>query len=1238
MKTYPNTVSRTLTPENKSLLTVIGRHDKRLTDAELNLIQDIQDYKRTKVLENTTFSGCLSAGPFMFDQTQTKYLKIPAFDVLFSGNVVTIGGNLSSNLALNSVYVPNPIQWDGGSLNDDASILVVYLEMWFKSLDPETGDGYAVIGTDKFFYPNGCVDGAIDNLIPDDTIDPFQGSATSARAQIQWALRTARLPLSYNFEKYLYGLDPAVTPDAGEVFARGPIPSDQEPTTFKFSNMGSINGDSGLWRAGDGGTTLGTMDGYSYAMPIAVFFQRNTGYYDLTTNPYGCAARESQEQSGTLASGVSGRIDGKFCDVVYPEDVIDTRLTVSLTGYDYDRILKQSFHDVISGETNIKLARGEEPGSKSTLLGSRLEYAVNIGRNAVTNTDKIGTFDGYRNGFSSDQRLYKVIESRTINQKVDGTQGSAWALNDSVVVQLNADVVSTATIDNIVVQAMVKQADGSFTPISLFGGQIAVTGIGTRSVIVKINSNLTGTNFDPGIYPLVLNITVKYPANSGSDLRKVMTKIQGGTIYDSLTGKTMNVFGTSDYEIGSNHNTLKIKGIKSYNPAYSNIICGTRALLEIDVTQAQVGSGNSTININKNKIDNKYTGFYIVSIKDPVTGSAYNIVSRKNSSTNMTATVVGDVTTATSGRLLVEILLADTCQIGFNSAVKGITSIEQTAYLGTVSASDPRIKIVSVKRFSDRNEIFVHTNKATIKGIMGDDKDRLIFVYSQPETAYIAYKITSIAFNSGMLKIVVPPSVNLETQLFYIPVSLYVNPDPNASMILLGSYIPYQGEGILNREYSILNAEETAFLTTNGTGAAPVVGIKDIYPYNRQIPISTLMPNLITWSDSDLTNQSLTGDIAANFEVKQASNIEHTIPVVVYTNDFIEPIASYKRKKFKLTAKSGARGFGKTNPNLGFGIKQPKVRSVLGDNLQATVAPVTLFVDNVNGNDSRDGLSKLNSKKTISEAVRALPPVLKHPVTIYLIDSGTNYMLKDLPASSYQVALYGDNDTRSQKYYSLANLAFTIQESGRLIISKESTNTNRIVIDGAQAQFGDGVTSAFTVSDSKILFNGLEFKNFIKPAVVAVDSDVEFLDCHLNNNQQGVAASQGSNVIVNKGIMTVGEYGSGVIVSSSNLLVSGNVKLISTSTRVESFFTADRSANITLEKHDVQALSSLEENISGSVVVLRAQLNSSVVCSNTWVSNGKVVLSTNSVLTRPITKDSFLGGASVDSSSNVITN
>ena len=112
MKTYPTTVSRTLDPTGKALVTVVGQHDHKITDADINLIQDLQDKKRQDLLGEAT-SGGLTYAPFQFNPFSSNTFFIPAFDVLFNGEVVHIACNFSADQNLNRVVVPPPASTRG---------------------------------------------------------------------------------------------------------------------------------------------------------------------------------------------------------------------------------------------------------------------------------------------------------------------------------------------------------------------------------------------------------------------------------------------------------------------------------------------------------------------------------------------------------------------------------------------------------------------------------------------------------------------------------------------------------------------------------------------------------------------------------------------------------------------------------------------------------------------------------------------------------------------------------------------------------------------------------------------------------------------------------------------------------------------------------------------------------------------------------------------------------------------
>ena len=125
------------------------------------------------------------------------------------------------------------------------------------------------------------------------------------------------------------------------------------------------------------------------------------------------------------------------------------------------------------------------------------------------------------------------------------------------------------------------------------------------------------------------------------------------------------------------------------------------------------------------------------------------------------------------------------------------------------------------------------------------------------------------------------------------------------------------------------------------------------------------------------------------------------------------------------------------------------------------------------------------AKLTITAAANTLPPVLRHPCTIQLITTGVPYTISTI-SPTLQVIALGDGVIRSAKWYALANLAFSIQEEGRIVITSTAGATAPIVIDATGwAGFGDGPTSAFFVNNSRVLFNNIQFQGFTNPLSMA---------------------------------------------------------------------------------------------------------------------------------------------------------
>jgi len=1254
-KQYPSaSVSRTLDPSMRSFTTVVGQHDKRLTDADINLIQDIQDLKAKRVIDNQIFSGALSQTPFVFSPTKENIFKIPAYDVMFNGEVVTIGGFMSEDMSLNSVSLPLPTPL-GAIPTEEASIFVVYLELWYRGLDPTTGSGYAVSDTQRYIYPNGCIKADSNNFISDDVIDPFQGLNTTSRVQTQWTIQVAPISLFYDFERFRYGLDPGDNDTNQTIYAKAHLDSAEAVTSdFAFRNMGEINGDYGLWRGGDGSAVpaLPTIDGYSYAMPIAVVFQRNTGLFDPTENPFGCGAKVA-DASGKLAT-ISGRYDRKFADAIYESDVVDTRMTVSLPGYDWTKLIGNGFSDLVNGSTRLKIARGEEPGSKPTALASTPSYTVTVGPKEIGNTDWLGPFDGLMNGFSTDERTFFTVLTRSISDKVVGTPGTRWTNGDVVEIDIS-DANTTPVIASAVVQGLtlVPDGTGSLSPVLLLSGQVVVTGLGSNRVQIRIDQKLQGTEYDPGIQDLYITIGVRYKAttrSSGYSTGKIPSSIEGGVLYDNEARKTFSIFGVSDFTHSKRYisNTSEVV---AFNPQYSNKVFGTRVEVAINAENGELASNGLSTEfvLNLTDLNQQNDGIYVVKAFNKATKAPYTITSQWLSLDGTTCTLSLAGAIPTRSIVIFTVLLKETAQMGFNAPIKAVTAIEETVFIGNsnlFTQMEGRVSIVSRSQSGNVYTLILAAKNGRLSGISGDDTNKLLFL-KLPAAGllpdrYEPIRITSVKFFNAFVSVVVETSVPLLSTPFFMLGAFSPALDPLSTLAFSFDYVPYQGEGKTNRDYAFVHTEDMAYITTNGTGSAPIVGLKDVYPYNRELPLATLLPSQILWDDSELGNQAVATYFGSNYDAKKFSNIEHTFATPLKTNDFIEPVGGWKRKKLRLSTPSG-RGFAKAFPHMGFAIQPPIARVTQSNPVTATFAPVMLYVNNITGLDSYDGLSPLTPKRTISGALITLPKVLRHPCYVFIAATSEYYTLASLK-STLEVAKLGDGEVTQINRYCLDNLAFSIQDEGRLYIGREANATDRITIDATGfIPFGDGPTSAFVISNSRVVLNGIEFKGFRDAALFAQSSYVELVDCLFNGNQIAGSFSNGSNVTASRCTLIQKAASTGFIVSNSDLVTS-NTRLEAPEARVNAFYIAERSASVTLLKHnpteevnltrDEWVVDKFEPKYE---TIAQAKLSSSIICGPDFTTSGGARITSNSVLVQPSTGVVFGGTVYVDSSSVIST-
>jgi hypothetical protein len=589
---------------------------------------------------------------------------------------------------------------------------------------------------------------------------------------------------------------------------------------------------------------------------------------------------------------------------------------------------------------------------------------------------------------------------------------------------------------------------------------------------------------------------------------------------------------------------------------------------------------------------------------------------------------------------MISVLAQDTCQVAYNAPVKAVAVTEETVLMGNFTSDplftmDPRVQVMSVgfDQPTQTSTVVLAANGCTIEGAAGDDVTKFIWVRDGVGNLN-AIPVTRANVSNGIMVATVTGSDLRAAKFFFVGA---INPalSKNDQMVLSLEYLPYQGEGTLNRDYEFLHAEDNALVTTNGTGAAPIAGLADVFPYNRELPIAALMPAQLGWNDATMINQPISSFFDNNYTSMRLNNVEHTFLVPLHTLDFIPPVNRDIRKTIRFTT-TGARGFAKATPHIGFGIGNLTPRTVLGQNLQATTAPIQLYVNNASGNDENTGLDILHAKRTIGAALHELPPVLRHPCVIILLATGLPYKMADLTASMEIIAL-GDGDLRAERQYALGNLGRVIQDAGRLVISRQAGATDVVVIDATGfAGFGDGPTSAFYIDTSRVIFNGLQFKGFTNPAVTAYNADIDFVDCEWVDNVQAGAYIGCDVVILDRGKTTVPDSGVGHVCTQSNLTsLAHSLAIHGGATNPGPFYIGSRNATLNLKKHGTGTLE--ETNISATSVIAQVELNSSISVTGDFTSNGIAVLKANSALSRTVVVDPFPNGVTKDSSSNIVT-
>lgn len=272
-------VSRVLDPNDREFIEVIWQQDKPPLDSELNFLQELSINYSRRFVSRGSPSGWLGDAIGTVNSYETNPIWSNWFrfgrqrageqrSLLWAsvnGWVVPVGGTRTgsppgspNDADLFNIIALDPPPSNSGDIRAD----FVFLEVWQARVAPNPSTTNKPSAAAVYRYGN--VEGGF-TYLTDDIVDPTLGFETTQRVQIQYRIRVVKGLVG--FTTYPDGFDPTVVKGQGAAAAA---------TSYTFTNMRQTLGDAGLWRAGDGvPNALGTVDGYSYAIPICVVFRRN---------------------------------------------------------------------------------------------------------------------------------------------------------------------------------------------------------------------------------------------------------------------------------------------------------------------------------------------------------------------------------------------------------------------------------------------------------------------------------------------------------------------------------------------------------------------------------------------------------------------------------------------------------------------------------------------------------------------------------------------------------------------------------------------------------------------------------------------------------------------------------------------------------------------------------------------------------------------------------------------------
>lgn len=282
-------ITRALSAQDQALALVAFIQGLPVMDADLDLAGEADQERHRRALQAMMPSGFLAdptrglddyefspmwSNLFALGRARLSTGREPRYDpapplwAVVNGWVIPVTGTDAPEGDPRNLLRLYPPPESGGRID------VLFLEAWRAVVDAQPSAVNKPSAGFLWRYGNVKYGGT---NIPDDIAHPFLKYASSRRIQVQYRIRVHGQGSGRGAGAAL-----DVYPDGlGDPNILGQGAAGQVVGGMVFRNMASELGDPGLYRAGDGNPSngLGTVDGYTYAVPICAVFRRNSSAY-----------------------------------------------------------------------------------------------------------------------------------------------------------------------------------------------------------------------------------------------------------------------------------------------------------------------------------------------------------------------------------------------------------------------------------------------------------------------------------------------------------------------------------------------------------------------------------------------------------------------------------------------------------------------------------------------------------------------------------------------------------------------------------------------------------------------------------------------------------------------------------------------------------------------------------------------------------------------------------------------